>query len=411
MADLPYTGSPQTPKKPGSLTDDFAVDRTPKVTIEVTSKDSSGKQVKYTILEIKEYSYDSDILTITDPFACTVGNPEGRYIGKISPGDLVTYYMSDPDVSAGVNTPKIKGVITGISSTSDAHSGTQIMLTGADLGWFIENCPGPLWQRYRGKSFNQILSLVLDKTWGFTGVRPGNDFNRRVKLGRAGLGLDKVPPLTNPPPIQFEPGQPISDVLVTLARRDKLLVNVSADGYLQFFQPNYNQEALYRFDFHKTSESLRYFNNVESVKLTQKLDGVYTDVICIGQVAYPPFGGTSGNVNEGKIRGRYKPATNPLMFNRTHSFSDAEQMSKTNSDLRAQWKWQRGAFDSWVYEITVKGHSQKGHFFESDTMCEVNDTVTGVVGTYYVSAVRYNRSMSKGTTTTLTIRKPGLLGA
>jgi prophage tail gpP-like protein len=79
---------------------------------------------------------------------------------------------------------------------------------------------------------------------------------------------------------------------------------------------------------------------------------------------------------------------------------------------RAQWKWQRGQFDSWTYEITVKGHSQNGIFYAPDTICEVNDTVFGISGKrFYVAAVRFSRTMQGGTTTTLRIHKADVLGA
>jgi hypothetical protein len=70
-------------------------------------------------------------------------------------------------------------------------------------------------------------------------------------------------------------------------------------------------------------------------------------------------------------------------------------------------------FDSKTATYTVVGHSQKGTFFECDTLLEVNDSVHNYTGIKYVSAVRYNRTLGEdgGTTTVLTLHDPGLLGA
>jgi hypothetical protein len=56
---------------------------------------------------------------------------------------------------------------------------------------------------------------------------------------------------------------------------------------------------------------------------------------------------------------------------------------------RARWKAERGLFDAWQYACQVMGHVQNGVFFEPDTGADLHDTVNGVEGAYYVSAVRY----------------------
>ena len=72
---------------------------------------------------------------------------------------------------------------------------------------------------------------------------------------------------------------------------------------------------------------------------------------------------------------------------------------------------QVGTGEDGRYTITVPGVSQGGIFYANDTICTVEDEIHNVKGLYYVSAVRMNRDMQGGTSTTLTIKEKGLLAA
>src|SRR5579872_3273343 len=415
--------------------DPYSQDRAPKVTVEIgplagNAAGPAGPNGTYKpaarqeFNNVEEYCYDTDVLTLGDPFSVTLSNVDGAISGQVNVGDTVKFFISDPNVAGGAKVQKLQGIITSTDMIDDPQQGCKITITGADLGWHLANNCGPLFHRYRGRSLNQILADVIDPSWNLQGVRQGNDFNRKAKLGRQGV-IPKTTAYQVVPPIQWEPGMMIADVLIPLARRQKFLLNVSADGFLQFFKPvdaaqgfdvpNQNQYVLYTFHHHKVTEKSRSKNNVKSVRLRQSLDGVYTQVTCVGQVAYPPYANTASDPNAGRKRGDFTNAA-AAPFKRYVSFSDADQFDTAAATSRAQWKWQRGQFDSWVYEVTVSGHSQVGpngefNFYEPDTLCQIDDTVFGVSGTFYVSACRYSRTIGKGTETTLTIRKAGVLGA
>lgn len=400
---------------PLDLLSDPYGDRSPALTVEIGplggNTDRPIGLQRFT--NISEYCYDNDILQIGDPVSIKLSNPDGAYSNKIQIGDTIQLGLTDPDVGGGTKVSQYIGVVTEIDMQDDALGGSRIVVSGADLGWHLVNNCGPLFHRYRGKSLNAILQDVLDRQWGFLGVRGGNELNQKAKQGRAGIiNPSAVQGFQVVPPIQWDPGMMIADVLVTLARRQKLLLNVSSDGYLQFFKPNYTQAASYVFHHHKATESDRTNNNVESARLRQSIDGQYTAVTCVGQVAYTPFGANvPGHFNQGKLRKDYF-STATLPFPRRISFGDYDQMDDASVANRAQWKWQRGQFDSWTYEITVRGHSQNGLFYAPDTICEVNDSVFGISGKrFYVAAVRFARTMQHGTTTTLRIHKADVLGA
>ncbi len=383
-------------------TDPFKGARTPEVTIVVAG-------VEYLA---KEYSLDDDVLQLGDPFACTIANIDGENTGKIHLGDPLEVYMADPAVRGGAKLRQMKGRVIGLETSSDISGGSTITVKGADLGWHLTHTAGEPWMNLRGIRFSRLLEAVLDPAWGIAGVRAENDTNRRLRLGRAGVQQAYKPQLGAVlPRIQIEPGEMIADLLLLYAKRERVLVNVSSDGYLQFWNPRYDTDAACSIRYHRSTEKERDRNNVLGrPRLSESIDGLYTDVGCVWTSVIPPEVRNSENPNEGFHIVWYR-APGALPFPRRLVFSDGEAMSTQMAEDRARWKYERGLFDSWQYEVTLVGHSQGGAFFAADTMAEVDDTVNGVRGKFYVSAVTRSRTLRDGTTTRLVLRKSGLLRA
>lgn len=386
-----------------SKTDPFGTDRTPRVLIEI-----AGKMYP----SVEEYSYESNILSFGDPFSLALPAPDGIYAGTISIGSPVNLYIADPNVQGGKQVKLLKGLITARDSSSDTSSGTKIKLTGSDLSWHLANNSGHLWKNLRSSTFQSLLSdpQVISPDWGFLSpAKLGNAANRALKQGRAGI-IEPTIRIDQPlPRIQFEPGQMIADVFVLYAKRLHLLVNVSSEGQLQIFQPGYEQPSSYTFHYHAKGDKRNAQNNVKSATLHESIDGMYTEVTCVGTKVFQIFVDPT-NQNDGKFRATYNNL-GTLPFARRLAFADQEPLSQDQALGRAKWKFQRGLFDSWEYQITVFGHSQNGTFYAPDTMCSVYDSINGLNGSYYISAVKYSRNAKKGTETTLTIKKPNLLAA
>ncbi len=381
-------------------------DPTPVVSIKV-----GGTEVR-----TKDYMMIQDVLSLGDAFSCTIPNPEGEYSGTFTPGDSVKIYMADPAVSGGASILTMTGILVSRDFTSNMQ-GSTIRLTCADLGWHLQNNTGPVWMRLTGLRFGQLLRRIIDPSWKFAGTQDYESIaGKRVRLGRAGAALVARPEvLVNTLPVlQVEPGETCADILIKYAKLSKKLVNVTSDGVLQLFSPNYKQAPVYTFHYHKHSETLRNKNNVESVQITDSIQGIYTDVSCYSYNVLPvtstQTGTNKNNVNEGHFKGLYSAPT-ALPFVHRLSFGDAEQLNRDQARNRSAWKAQRGEFDSFQYVVDVYGHSQNGSFYIPDTMCTINDTMHGIKGSYYVQAVKYERNLQSGTKTTLTLRKPGLLGA
>jgi len=363
---------------------------------------------------IRQYSYSQDILQLGDPCAVDIPNPTGQLNGKIKMGQPFKLYIADPNVGGGKKILMMRGIVTSRNSHSN-RDGTVVTVGGCDLGWLLSNSDAPLWFRLRNVKFSQLLSKCIDPTWlnptwGFQGYRLENDTHRELKLGRQGAvqsthgSIDAFIP-----PIQTEPGEKVADLLILYARREKKLVNVSSDGYLQLWAPNYKQAVAYKFHYHRRDEGEQvHFNNVEAAQLEESSDGLYTLIQCVGSSTRPPDLQNANNPNEGQFIGTY--AQHPpqdLPFLRRLAFTDGDQLKKEQAASRAQWRHERSKFDSWVYTVEVKGHMQNGAFYLPDTMAYVNDTVNGVPeGNYYVTRVDMFRVRGAGTRARITMRLP-----
>jgi prophage tail gpP-like protein len=388
------------------LGDPYDTDRTTQVTCVVDGED---------VREVLDYTFTSDVLSLGDPCGVTIGDPHGKYIGLLAVGKTFELYMADPNVSGGQKTRRLKGRVIRRQAAVTKDRGAIITLGAADLGWHLQSTPGPLWYKTKGKTWDLLLTdLVMDPTlgWGFAGVRADNLNSRKLNQGRAGIQAttnQQYKAIT--PPFQIEPGETIASKIITYAKRERRLLNVSPDGYLQIWTPDYSQEIAASF-YLSDDDKQRSKNNIESAMLDESIDGKYSQVTCVGQIVnIAKTNPDSYNANAGKTRGTYEPATPPINFSRHHTFSDGDQVTKDLCVARAQWVYERGLFDSWTYTIEVKGHHQNGLFYASDTMVYVKDDVSGVDDALYVASVTYKRTRDKGTRTTLVLKKPNLLAA
>lgn len=365
--------------------------------------------------ELIEYAIDANALTLSDCFSAKVADPYGDRSTEINEGDPVSVIVSDPRVRGGAKVQILTGIITDVDEESADGTGTVWNLSGADLGWHIVNNCGPLWLSLNGLTFGKTMDKVLDPSWGFrTPTQLDNLNNRKISQGRAGILAARAPVDTFIPPICFESGDMIADKLITYARRAKHLVGVTVDGYLQIYRPDYTTESVGTLHYHKPSESTRKLNNVKRARIRKNIEGLYTDVTCVGSVVVESVLPDRYNPHAGNFRGHY---SNPraLPFKRLLTFSDSD-VGVDGPDIpqataRAEWKAKRGMFDSWTAEYHFRGHVMNGTFFAPDTMIAVEDTVHGIKGVYYVVARRFARSISGGTTTVLTLKKPNLLSA
>lgn len=416
--------------------DPFAVDYTTDAEIEA----SDGGSRTVALKSIGAFSYSSNVLQMGDPFSITVPDPRGEYADALWQGWSITFSMSNPYVKGGSKTRKQHGIITSRTCSGDSSAGTVLQITGADLGWHLANNDALPWVSIRGSSVGDLVQWCIfphsksttqtDPKWGFATDDPGSGFkgvrldnaeNSAIKRNVVFTAAERVGFLQTqmsgqPIFVQVQPGQRMSDLLIQWARRMGLLVNVSVDGYVQFFRPNYTQAPSYSIVVSRKNEG-RQKTNVVRFSKTDSLDSMYTHVTVVGENPQHQLIPATGQVKTfrpqyGKLYGRavpdnWPPNVRPLPFQRRVYMSDGEMVEKP--DRRARWHQRRGLFDASSTTYLVRGHHQEGRWWESDTMAEVYDEVNNLFGSYYVSDVKCSRTMSEGDTTEVTIREPGLL--
>lgn len=377
------------------------------------------------VFDVMELDYSSDMMIVGDEQHLVISNYRGRYTDKLPLGSLMSLYMSHPDVAGGAQTLRHYGRIIRREAESSTTAGNVIRLTTADLGWHLAKCCAPLWFNLEQGTDRDLLdpersrtgrtgrrSHFLDPSFGLKGFRGSNKVNRQRKQSLSAaraLALNEALKLFA---IQVEPGDLILDKQLEYAKRHNLLVNVSVDGYVQAWIPDYERKPSYRI-IRRGGNS-----NVISGKRIEDAQTQYTEVECVGeQFDFQGDNDDKTGPNAGKKRGKFTSAMAPegqkssLPFLHRHTFADPDMYEKRYAQQHAEWAYKRGLFDSFSLEYVVLDHHQDGLWWESDTMVSVDDEDLGVVGNFYCQRVSSQVSPRAGNISTILLRKPGLLTA
>lgn len=418
--------------------DPSAVDATTLATIEVTEPDGSTTRIP----NITAFSYNADVQQVGDPFAVTVPDPRLELVskGRLAEGSRVIFSLSSPSVAGGRATKKRTGRIIRREVSVTEGGGTVIQIAGADIGWHLANCDGPLWFGLQC-TFDQLTLAMIhpdrvfpgapDPGWGFadevlySNVR--NTLNKQaLPQGKAGIVLANQAQVTTPlMRIQIEPGEKLYDVLSSYCKRLLIFCNVTAEGELVIFLPSYDRPPDYTFRCYPETDSRHTQNNVlaQGIRRMDDVTERWSDVTCVGEIPLPDLADPSvaqDDVNANKF---YKVAGDvgtdvevagsglrTAPFAHHCVFADGEALTREMSAQRATWRQRMGLFNSHVLTFTVRGHHQGGIWFESDTMCSIDFPVVGIgPKDYYISGVRCDRD-ENGDRTQITAHLPHLLG-
>jgi prophage tail gpP-like protein len=396
--------------------------------------------------DITSFSYVSDCMALANPFSAEVRDPDSHWSSRIRRGDRIDVYLSNPDVNQGQYTRKLTGRIKDMEQDNRAGTGRVLRITGADLGHHLIKDFGPLGFALSRTTYEQLMKAVIHPSWGFAGVRWGdsNGLNRQIKLGRKQKLLQIT--ATGHPPLQYigiEPGETVSAVLLEVAKFDGKLLNVSADGYLQAWNPNYNREPAYMFHYYAADESARSRNNMQSVRVASTSDGIFSRYTCCGEVLIQlqseintkdPHPGrkigradlvlNSQNAVEVRAGQRQRKLSagdkEILPYFSQKNYVDTEQFDSKRAQVNAEWSAQQALFAAWSYEWESPYHQQNGVWFESDQMTSLCDYVNyddtydppkRIVGNYWIYRVELHWDKDHGGGTKFKAGKPGLLSA
>lgn len=396
---------------------------------------------------VRQFSVSDDYLQVGDTFSAVVPDPRHELWKKIELYAGYRFYLQNPNIDGGTPSLRQTGVIRA-RGADGSSGGDSIRIRGADLGWHLQQSATPFYRLEQATMRDLVQKLILDNPgWGFKGVRSDNDLNRRLRQGRLAEQIRLTNSVQTPyQVIQINPGESIIGVIQEYARRDGLMVNVSADGYLQLSNPNYDQPTSFQVNYHPAGSAEARTNNViGETSLDEDGDLIYTEVTVVWDqlflgAAQGPFTANPGrhaatyyrrtnstqDVSVGTVAGldgKPRPADNPITpttaqatplsagpkFPRRYVTSDSEPMTPEQGARRATWLAERMEFDAWVYRARLAGHSQGGKWITSDTLGAVNDSIRGVKGTLYAPSVRLDADRYGNNSTYVEMRKPGLL--
>ena len=369
--------------------------------------------------EVKEFVYVSDMMAIGDTCSFTiVADSKGETLRKLPLGALVRLKLMHPKVNGGRWTLKHLGRI--VLRDASLNAGT-IQVVSADLGWHLTACCGPLYKRFRGLKLGDIVrpgAGFIDPTFGFQGVRVGdaNLLNRRIKQGRAFVQVEQQRVLDVLNVVQCEPGETFYDVLTRYAVRENLLLSVTADGFIQLWNPDYERAPVYSFE----ASDVR--SNITDARRHDEAASRYSEVTVVGEaLALGVQMNDPNDPNATKRRGHYRaplgsnglPSTLPFVHRLTAG--DSEMLDSAMAKAAAEWRWKRGLFDSHYVEIDVADHYQLagdgGRWLESDELADLKIPGLSLEGRYYVQSVACSSTVKDGDTAKIVLRWPHLLSA
>ena len=143
--------------------------------------------------------------------------------------------------------------------------------------------------------------------------------------------------------IQTEVGDSIAGTISEYARRENRLVNVSSDGYLQIYKPDYSIEPKFRIELHDLNDSSRNRNNVLDVRISEDITPKATHVICQGeQVGAYLAPNDPTDQNAARRRGDFRNQF-ALPFYKRKTFADNLGVFRCAACQKAaQWAYERG---------------------------------------------------------------------
>lgn len=409
----------------------------PRLHVSFLGREYAGSQGAETFSVTSTLTNLSDGWTLDLPITADVNaDLPGLNLHRFMPVKLA---HADPRVDGGKPVPLVMGVCTRVEHhCSDGAS--VLRLSGYDLGKLLDSCAKP-WQRLLGLTLGAIIDKLLDPSWRARnrtddwGIRGVTGLNRdrvlklgqRVSFGRQAVQIDigKVYGQLMPP-LQTEVGETVGDLISRYARLTGLtssqgsFVNVSADGFVQVFNPDdYKDDAaLYVFEDHLDERNFR----VKKSSLILDGEDLYTEYDCYGSVIAPPQQFAQDkitNPNAGRFFGQSTQDILGPPGNRTyrrHTFSDQEQYQQGFARVRADWRRRQSLYKEFAVRLTVQGHSMPGPDGQwrplvEGNVAELNSTRLRIQGRFMIEQVTKHQNATVGSESEVVLRKLGLLGA
>jgi prophage tail gpP-like protein len=306
-----------------------------------------GKSIK----EFHSYSVTSNLFNAADAFDLEFASPKV----EITPGENCTLLVN------GVT--ELKGIIERVNPSYN-KDGSTLKVSGRDIMGVVVSSHVTEFVTLKDKTLKDLAEELL---------KDAEHVNRAEIIYGKGSKLKVVEESSDAFSLgsdymQVEPGESIFDVLNKYARARGLLFFADTDGTLVFNRPANSGPAEFQL-IHRLPPNSQD-NNVLTGDLVDDITEQYSPIIVMGQ----------------------RQAT----------------VSMSASDVNVSAEVTKR--DGFALEYTVKGHSQNGKNWHSNTICKVEDEAKNIeVNDNYLTYSRtFRRSKEGGATTTVRLSRLGV---
>lgn len=321
------------------------------------------------------YDIDGDYLTPADGWTVSARNPDALQLATLLLGSPVQVLVD--------TTPILSGTLERIESSRTRDGGHVISLSGRDLAApLVDSTPGTSWALP-----NLSLAAAAQKILTELAVpavvlaAPEAQVPRKI--------------------IRPESGESYFDLLVRYAKKLRLGVWMDPVGILHLDRPDYLAVPVAEL-VHAVSPATAGGTNVLSLRYVDDITGRRSPVTVVGQSA---GGGlfASSTVLVGT-------AVDPtLTVLRPALVDDGDVGSISEATARARWEVARRQFEGRSLTVQVQGHlAAPGVPWTPGQMVAVRDEQHGIVGSWWLRARRFSRSLTAGSTTELVLHPPHL---
>jgi prophage tail gpP-like protein len=312
------------------------------------------------------FDVETDFRQPADAFSMSAPNEQAALAGKISPGDAAKVIFDRGLV--------FEGVVDDVEYSGNADE-ERVRLTGRDkFAHLVDNSATP--GTYRDTTL-LTLAQRLTSDW--------------ISTWQLGTGIT----LTTNKLIKVEPGDTIFDVLMKVAKKDRVVLWFSADGIAHIGRPNYTQDPKHQIVYRTDGLG----NNALQHRVAESWRDRYATVIVDGT-------GRADSTNWGKHTHRRAVDTDAEVQGPRQIILVEELANIKQARERAELEIEGGAFDGLVLNYTMAGHygtpyktGDTSELYDADQRATVLDEPAGIDGAYWISRRRWSLSADDLATT------------
>lgn len=340
--------------------------------------------------------------------AQSMNDDPGTFAFKVPLTDE-SWEATEPDLPMQI---RVDGtpVLTGFIEASPSGEGETIDVSGCcRLGRLRKDyMPGVNFAGLNVEQFATLIASPLFKRATLSNARNRSIVRGKGKKARAGNEPVKLKPKAG---TRIEPGTTRGALLDDLCEQSRLCCFSSGDGNeLILTRPNYHQEPQFRF-FRARPSSPRFSQkNVIDIIIPRSTEHRFSRVIVVGsgQGTDANFGKRVGTRygeakdNPDTVGGEGRAFTAPktvLLQRSVSSSKEAEELAVAELSARDA--------EADTIVVHAKGHGQvlngRVTLFALDTMCVVEDEITGRIGEYLITALEFTGNRTDGARSELTL--------